>query len=198
MKKLKKVEINKKRLAILVGVGAVVISVGWFLSVGGLNKIKLAYKGYQIRSTYNEEYGNLVGSLTKFGLTDSKVEESQCTEEELHDQGVVMMCSANQNHYTVVGHEQSEKDAFKASAKQLDEQLALTGWKTHSNTAENFEEWVSEVVDGVDYNTDILASKKTRDGYCTMQLTVAYSNPAPPAVNLNANCQSPGFDIFID
>lgn len=181
---------NKNNLLIII-LAAVLLIVGAFFLLGGPEKVRKAYRGYQARTMYAREFVKLDQPLKQLGFS-SLMAESQCQRDEMSaEPGEELLCVATNQQYTVIGKEAATKQAFAEAAKELDTALKENGWTTFSNTAKSYEEWMKAVTSGVDYNTDINAHVNTKEGRCGISMTVAYSNPAPPAINTVLTCNSP-------
>lgn len=162
-----------------------------FLLLGGYKPLTQLYYSLKAGSVHRQQFSKLSEPLTTFGFANAKSSDPQCTMTQIYGyDGDKLLCNTNQNQYKEIGE---NKAGFVASAQQLDELLAANGWKTMSNSAKNFAEWMKTVASGTDYNTDINATKTVGNAECILIMTVAYSNPKPPAINTNIGCNTPNY-----
>lgn len=173
-----------------------ILVIALFCSTLGQNYTKRVFYGYKVKNAYTKEFSKLNGPMTQLGFSSTKSPDSTCEFEEIYGyEGLRLLCVATAQKYTVIGDETNDKEAFIRSAKELDSLLAQNGWTTFSNSANSFEDWFEGAVNGVDYNTDITAQKDFGSERCGISITVAYSNPVPPAINTVLTCNSPAYGI---
>lgn len=182
-------KINKKKAVKISAILALVFLV--FLALGGYKIVRQAFYAYKAGSVHRREFSKLSEPLATFGYSNAKSSDPECTITQIYGYtGDSLLCSTYQNQYKEIG---KDKTAFVASAAQLDTLLAANGWKTESNSAKNFAQWMNAVASGTDYNTDINATKTVGNAECIVIMTVAYSNPKPAAINTNLGCSTPSY-----
>lgn len=184
---------SNKRNVLIVVLLVVVLYVGLFFLLNGPERVRRAYGGAKVRVAYVKAFRPIDTPLQYFGISSLEI-DSRCEREEVYGYaGTSLLCVASRQQYTVIGKDAATKEAFVEAAKELDAALKENGWTTFSNTAKSYEEWMKAVTSGVDYNTGIGAHTNTVDGRCGIEMTVAYSNPAPPAINTVLVCNSPAY-----
>jgi hypothetical protein len=182
-------QFNKSKAAKIAATAGVVFLI--FLALGGYKIVRQAYYSYKAGSVHQREFSKLSEPLARFGYKNAKSSDPQCTVTQIYGYGGdSLLCNTNQNQYKEIG---KDKAAFVASAEQLDALLNTNGWKTESSSAKNFTEWINAVTSGTDYNTDINATKSIGNAKCIVIMTVAYSNPKPPAINTTLGCNTPDY-----
>ena len=135
---------------------------------------------------------NVAEPLNQLGHNKISRPKSKCVYTQVYGyEGNQLMCSTNENQFKEIGTDKDERAKFIEAASRLDEKLQTNGWKTESNSAKSFKEWIQAVASGTDYKTDINATKTVNGTTCMLVMTVAYSNPKPPAINTSLNCTTP-------
>jgi hypothetical protein len=194
-KSVKKTKKNKKSLHKKQAIKYVLIAtvmIGFFLIIGGYRIIGRIYSGIKVSYVHGSQFGSLAEPLNQLGYSKISRPKSKCVYTQVYGyEGNQLMCSTNENQFKEIGTDKNEQAKFTEAAAQLDEKLQTNGWKTESNSAKNFKEWVQAVAGGTDYKTDINATKTINGTTCMLIMTVAYSNPKPPAINTNLNCTTP-------
>lgn len=168
-----------------------------FMVQDGPSKVRRIYHNNQAKTAYSKEFGALASPLRRLGFENTVSPKPTCIYTPIYSyEGDQLLCQAASQQYTVIGSEPAAKAEYVAKAKELDSLLAENKWATFSNTAKSFEEWMTAVSSGVDYNTDITSNLSRNGSQCTISMTVAYSNPAPPAVNTVLTCNAPEYKVL--
>lgn len=185
---------QKQVVALLLVVLVLILGAMAFVSQNGFEKVGRAYKGHQVRSMYTEESEKFEVPLQRLGIQAGTSPSSICRYTEIYDvPGKPLLCAASTSHYSVIGKDKATQKDFVVGAIELDELVAQNGWKKSTNIDENFEQWMSDVVSGVDYHPGVGATIITANGICEVTMSIAYANPAPPAINTQFVCNTPAF-----
>ncbi len=182
---------NKQQI-VLLALAAAAIGVILFFITGGIDTVKQVYGGSKIRGLHASEFKKLESPLKQLGFNDTAAPDSVCTRTKILDgKDTHLLCETMGKQYVVIGDDTAKVNSYVTAAKELDSLLKENSWLTSSNSAQNFEEWMKSVTSGADHNTDINARKATKSGTCNLNMTVAFSKPAPVAINTLLTCTSP-------
>ena len=167
----------------------IVLAVGsYILFFGGNKQIKKMYYSRKVMRAFNDEKNKLGPSITGLGLTDTKKLEPECKEiEKTGESNKSINCTVTYNKATTYDSADAVSKAL-GNAKILSQQLSSQGWVKGNY---DIDQWFSEVLNKVDYNPDATFERLNNNTLCVLQFTVAYSNPKPPAVNVNYSCSTP-------
>lgn len=180
---------------------ALMITAGFF-ALGGIQKTKKLYYGYTVRKIHDKEFGKLKTQLTTIGV-QPKSTTSKCKVEPVYSYSTKQLwCDTYQHEYIVIGNDVDRQKNFVAAAKELDTYFKQNGWAVTSNSTETFEIFIKGVTSGIDYIPGIAAVKTSGNVRCGLTVGVAYSNPNPPAVAFDLQCNSPvlaklGSDVLL-
>lgn len=184
--------INKHKVLKVVGLLGVAIII--FLLLGGYKVINQAYHSVKVGVTHKREFQKLNEPLSTFGITNINRGNPACSITQIYGyEGDSLLCVTTQDQFIKIDKETRQQESFVSSAKRLDDLLKTNGWKTESNSANSFDEWMKAITTGKDFNTDINATKTVGGVKCIVIMTVAYSNPNPPAINTSLSCNSPNY-----
>lgn len=159
-----------------------------FVFVLGQNISKWRY-GNDAKASFNTELSTL-GPLSTFGL--KKTSNSKCITEAISQYNKPQLqCSVSEDPYIVIGKSVSSKNHFVAQAAKLDNLLKKNGWTETANATPTIKQWFEGITSGKDWYPDEGAYKNIGASHCSIDFFLAFSNPKPPAFNLQASCTAP-------
>ena len=178
---------SKKRIFLGVVFILIIISLLFFI-FNGPNNIKKRYYARKTTNTLKEEAKKLGPSLIELGVTDLSRVKADCVINMKTDASVKpVSCVTNYNNLNTYPA-QNTIDSGLNSAENLSNNLFTNGW---SNSYMNLYEWYAQVLYKADYNSDISFYRLSNGTLCTLNFSVAYANPAPPATNVTYSCSAP-------
>lgn len=176
-------------------IGTVIIAV--FVIIVSWSWLREVYYSYQTESAFSTQLNNLRDPLNTFGYKGINSVTSICKTEMIAQYSTAqLICESSLNKYVIIGNNQSAKNNFIAKAKELDQLLSKYGWTEDKNAAPTIANWFQEITSGKDYLTDEGAYRTGGGSSCSIDFFVAYSNPSPPAFNLEIGCNSPVLKKF--
>jgi hypothetical protein len=184
-----KIFTSRKSVYILTGLILLALLIG---IVGYLKQdsIQRRYYGYQARHELSQQIEPLLPSLNAIGFTNLSKTKVSCTSTPDAKSGKnINSCVAITKEYIVVGNDSTVVSKLTGSAKQFSEQLDKNGWKQRKDYP--VIAWFTALGKGVDYQPDQLNIKQLDSMTCTIDITTAFSKPAPPAISLVATCEKP-------
>lgn len=119
---------------------------------------------------------------------------SQCSVGPTSGIKVEIECQATIQTYIKLGQSSSDKHDILDSVTAITAALKAEGYQSGSNNV-TLTSLVAGTYDGKDYSPDAFYRKVTGKDTCIYDTSVAYSNPAQPAINMSLNC-SRTLDMF--
>jgi len=149
-----------------------------------------------------EELAPLRASLTALGFTNLSELDTKCattqppepTVNPQHPNDIpdapipVFECSSGVNRYVVLPADAAGKTAFIRQAQELSRTLRANGWTSREDYPTV--PWFQSVAGGVDYQPDQLNTKNIGNVHCMVDFFTAFSKPKPPAISLQASCNT--------
>jgi len=152
--------------------------------------------GGGMRSVYEHELSAL-GDPSKSLLGSHKMADTRCVSQ-YEGVRVHVDCSVSLQNYGLLPQDDKGKKSTIEAANALETSLTQSGYQTGVDGYTNgvtVRSLVTGTYEGKDYSPDAYYAKKIGDVFCSFQITIAYSNPKPPAINMVHSCVSL-FNIF--
>ena len=180
---------NKRLLIGGVSIAVIVLAVAvgiWRNSiVSGV--ATLAYAS-SVRSTATDQRSKLADPFVKLAGADPKVTTSCSTwRSGALDMQMLGNCAASMQAYTKLGQSAEDKTKVLQSVDAVTDALKRQGYQAGSNGM-TLASLVAGTYEGKDYSPDAAYQRTIGKDVCVFDVTVAYSNPATPAINMTLNC----------
>lgn len=191
-----------RRNVLLAVLACVVAFAAMYLIFDGPKVVKRYYVKSQLQKTFNAETSKLGDPLKTLGFSDINTVKASCVKPQTEDYELMANtensnidyeiknyeCSVSQQSYMVIGKDKAAKDQLISSAQQLEDKLVQNEWNLRDDI--DMSKWFKDVTNGVDYLPDHTEVKTVSDKNttCSLSFTVAYSQPADPAINVVYDC----------
>jgi len=154
--------------------------------------VKELYYAHEAKSSFSNQLTNLRDPLNTFGFNGITSEHAKCLNESVYLYNTKQLqCTSSYDAYVVIGTSQVAKNNFVAKAAELDQLLKKYGWTETANATPNIADWFQGITSGKDWLPDEGAYRNVGKTSCALDFMLAFSNPKPPAFNLQMACSSP-------
>lgn len=188
-------KISNKRL-VIGGVSLAILVMGFAIGVernsivSGVADILYANP---IRSLTIKQNNTLANPFGRFGGHTPKPTK-QCSVGPTSGIKMQIACGATSQAYTKLGQSTADKARVLSSVAAVTAALQAAGYHSGSNGV-TLSSLVTGTYAGKDYSPDAFYEKVIGKDVCVFDTTIAYSNPAQPAINMNLSC-SRIWDMF--
>jgi hypothetical protein len=184
----KLIRISNKRLAIGSIIAVLILLTALFSLKGAaiVRKVANIMYGGSLNSLVVDQNGR-IGDPYKMLTGQAPHPNSSCYVGPSQGIRMHVSCESLSRNYTKLGQSAEDKTRIIKAAQKVTDALKAEGYKGESNGV-TLMGLVSGTYEGKDYTPDASYQKVIGKDSCMFSVTVAYSKPAQPAINVSLNC----------